>query len=119
MSEEARSEVARSEEAGSDSDLLGDVHDHPFRKVGDDLIHQGFVISVTNAKFEGPDGVIMDRDVVHHPGAVTVVPVLADGTVVMVRQFRSSIEEMLLELPAGKRERGRRAARRDRGTRVA
>jgi len=104
LSEEARSEVARSEEAGSDSDLLGDVHDHPFRKVGDDLIHQGFVISVTNAKFEGPDGVIMDRDVVHHPGAVTVVPVLADGTVVMVRQFRSSIEEMLLELPAGKRD---------------
>ena len=90
-----------SEEARSDSDLLGDVHDHPFRKVGDDLIHQGFVISVTNAKFEGPDGVIMDRDVVHHPGAVTVVPVLADGTA----RYPAVpfVDQEMLPAPAGSR----------------
>lgn len=91
------SEVERSE-------LLGDPLDHPFRKTDERLIHQGFVISVTNATFEGPGGVVMDRDVVHHPGAVTVVPVLPNGEVVLVRQFRSSIEQMLLEIPAGKRD---------------
>lgn len=78
--------------------------DLPFRKISEELIHQGFVISVTNARFEGPGGVVMDRDVVHHPGAVSVVPVHADGTVVLVRQFRSALEEMLLEIPAGKRD---------------
>lgn len=88
----------------SDSDLLGDPTDHPFRKIDERPIYQGFVIGVTNATFEGPGGVVMNRDVVHHPGAVTVVPVLPDGTVVLVRQFRSSVEGMLLELPAGKRD---------------
>ncbi|MFN8051084.1 MAG: NUDIX hydrolase [Acidimicrobiales bacterium] len=78
--------------------------DHPFVKVDERLIHQGYVIGVYNVRFEGPAGEMMDRDVVRHPGAVSVVPVLDDGTVVMVRQFRSPIEEMLLEVPAGKRD---------------
>ncbi len=78
--------------------------DVPFRKVDERLIHQGFVIGVYNTTFEGPGGVLMDRDVVRHPGAVTVVPVLDDGTVVMVRQFRAAMEGLVLELPAGKRD---------------
>lgn len=78
--------------------------EHPFRKVDERLIHEGFVISVFNVTFEGPGGELMDRDVVRHPGAVSVVPVLDDGSVVMVRQFRAPIEGMVLEIPAGKRD---------------
>lgn len=78
--------------------------DHPFRKTGERIIHEGFVITVANATFEGPNGEHMDRDVVHHPGAVSVVPVRDDGTVVLVRQFRTAMERMLLEIPAGKRD---------------
>lgn len=78
--------------------------DHPFRKLAETVIHEGFVITVANATFEGPGGVIMDRDVVHHPGAVSVVPVLDDLTVVLVRQFRAALEETILEIPAGKRD---------------
>ena len=78
--------------------------EHPFRKVDETLIHQGFVIGVYNVEFAGPDGTRMDRDVVRHPGAVTVVPVLDDGTIVMVRQFRAPMEAMVLELPAGRRD---------------
>ena len=85
-------------------DGVGSADAHPFRKVSERLIHQGFVIGVYNARFEGPDGVVMDRDVVRHPGAVSVVPVLDDGTVVMVRQFRAALEETILEIPAGKRD---------------
>jgi ADP-ribose pyrophosphatase len=79
-------------------------HDHPFRKVDERLIHQGHVIGVYSTTFEGPGGVLMDRDVVHHPGAVSVVPVLDDGTVVLVRQFRSALEQNIIEIPAGKRD---------------
>lgn len=75
-----------------------------FRKISEEIIHEGFVITVANATFEGPGGVVMDRDVVHHPGAVSVVPVLEDGTVVLVRQFRAALEETILEIPAGKRD---------------
>ena len=78
--------------------------DHPFTKVDETLIHQGFVIGVYNVEFEGPNGERMDRDVVRHPGAVSVVPVLADNSVVLVRQFRSAFEGNLLEIPAGKRD---------------
>ena len=86
------------------SDPGQDPADHPFRKIAEHVIHEGYVITVTNATFEGPGGVLMDRDVVHHPGAVSVVPVHEDGTVVLVRQFRAPLEEMLLEIPAGKRD---------------
>lgn len=75
-----------------------------FTKTSEDLIHQGFVIGVYNVRFEGPGGVEMDRDVVRHPGAVSVVPVLPDNTVVLVRQFRAALETELLEIPAGKRD---------------
>ncbi len=72
-----------------------DEPDHPFRKIGERTIYEGYVIRVGSAQFEGPGGVEMVRDVVHHPGAVSVVPVKDD---------RSAIEGMLLEIPAGKRD---------------
>lgn len=76
----------------------------PFRQVDERLVHQGHVVSFHEVGFEGPDGERFQRDVVRHPGAVSVVPVLADGRVVMVRQFRAAIGGDLLEVPAGKRD---------------
>ncbi|MEI6025491.1 MAG: NUDIX hydrolase [Betaproteobacteria bacterium] len=49
-----------------------------------------------------PDGSLATREYVVHPGAVAVVPVLDDGRVVMVRQFRYPLGQVLLEFPAGK-----------------
>jgi len=56
------------------------------------------------ATFEGPGGGRFERDVVHHPGAVVVVPMTESGRVIMVRQFRAAIGSDLLEIPAGKRD---------------
>ena len=76
----------------------------PFRKLAEREIYRGHLITVASARFAGPDGQEFDRDIVHHPGAVSCVPVV-DGThVVMVRQFRAAIEDDLLEIPAGKRD---------------
>jgi 8-oxo-dGTP pyrophosphatase MutT (NUDIX family) len=75
-----------------------------FRKVGEQELFRGSLIQVANATFEDPEGRRFERDVVHHPGAVVVVPLTSSGTVVMVRQFRAAIEQELLELPAGKRD---------------
>jgi 8-oxo-dGTP pyrophosphatase MutT (NUDIX family) len=44
------------------------------------------------------------REVVEHPGAVAILPVEADGTLVLVRQFRYAVGKTLLEVPAGTRE---------------
>jgi len=46
------------------------------------------------------------RYVIQHPGAVAILPVLDDGRIVFVRNYRVSIEEELLEIPAGTREPG-------------
>ena len=79
-----------------------------FRKLSERIVFQGTLISVAQATFEGPDGDTFERDIVHHPGAVSVVPVLDDGdggyTVVLVRQYRAAIDRDLLEIPAGKRD---------------
>lgn len=52
------------------------------------------------------DGQSEQREVVVHPGAVVVLPLLADGRVVLIRNRRFSIEQTLWELPAGTREAG-------------
>lgn len=75
-----------------------------FRHLGDEVLHRGHVISLYRSEFESPDGERFEREVVRHPGAVSVVPVRDDGTVVLVRQYRAPIDAMVLEIPAGKRD---------------
>lgn len=75
-----------------------------FRHLGDTVVHEGAVITLCRSEFESPDGERFHRDVVRHPGAVSVVPLLEDGTVVLVRQYRAAIDRLVLEIPAGKRD---------------
>jgi ADP-ribose pyrophosphatase len=53
-----------------------------------------------------PDGQHATREYIRHPGAVAVLPLLDDGRVVLVRQYRYPVGKVLLELPAGKRDPG-------------
>jgi 8-oxo-dGTP pyrophosphatase MutT (NUDIX family) len=76
-----------------------------FRLVTEEERFRGSLISVAEGRFEAPDGTTFQRDIVHHPGAVSVVPVLGDsGEVVLVRQYRAAVDRILLEIPAGKRD---------------
>jgi len=68
------------------------------------VVHEGHIITVAVGTFEAPDGSTFQRDIVRHPGAVSVVPLLDDGRVIMVRQYRSAIDRLLLEIPAGVRD---------------
>jgi ADP-ribose pyrophosphatase len=75
-----------------------------FRKVDEVLLHRGYIFDVVRAEFLSPDGQQFSRDIVRHPGAVTVVPVDSDGRIIMVRQYRPALDQFLLEIPAGKRD---------------
>ena len=76
-----------------------------FRKLTERVVYAGTLITAAQAVFEDPSGGTFERDVVHHPGAVVVVPVLDGGdSVLMVRQYRAAIDADLFELPAGKRD---------------
>ncbi len=77
---------------------MGDFH-----QVGEEAIWAGHVISLAVGSFVDPDGAPFERELVRHPGSVSVVPLLDDGdTVVLVRQYRAAIDRTLLEIPAGK-----------------
>jgi len=78
--------------------------DAGFTKLGEEEVARGFHFTVARALFRTRSGDEFTRDVVHHPGAVAVVPLHADGTVSLVRQFRAALDADLLELPAGLRD---------------
>jgi ADP-ribose pyrophosphatase len=75
-----------------------------FTKLGEVELVRGKVFRVVRSSFRGPDGDEFERQIVHHPGAVAVVPLHDDGTVSLVRQYRVALEDELLELPAGTRD---------------
>lgn len=75
-----------------------------FRKLGEGEVWSGHLIQVVTGTFESPDGQRFERELVHHPGAVVVVPLHDDGHVTLVRQYRAAIDADLLEVPAGKRD---------------
>jgi ADP-ribose pyrophosphatase len=76
-----------------------------FRKLDEREIYRGPLISVAEGTFESPSGERFERDIVHHPGAVSVVPLLpGEREVMLVRQYRAAVDRLLLEIPAGKRD---------------
>jgi len=79
-----------------------------FRHLGDRVVHQGRVWRVAVGRFEAPDGEVFERDVVRSPGAVAALPLLFDAegspSVVLVRQYRPALDELVLEVPAGMRD---------------
>jgi len=75
-----------------------------FSKLGEVELVRAKVFRVVRSTFRGPDGDEFERHIVHHPGAVAVVPLHEDGTVTLVRQYRPALERDLLEVPAGTRD---------------
>jgi len=65
------------------------------------ILHRGRFINFRIDTIEDPHGAVHTREIVEHPGAVCVIPILGRD-VLMVRQFRTPIARVLLELPAGK-----------------
>ena len=76
------------------------------RILSSEIIYQGKAFGVRRDELIEPTGVQTVREVVTHPGSVVVLPVLADGRIVLVRQYRHACRQYLWELVAGRMERG-------------
>jgi len=72
----------------------------------DELLLKTERFSVVRDSFVTSGGVTKSREIVRHPGAVVIVPRLADGSVCLIRNFRLSVRQTLIELPAGTLEPG-------------
>lgn len=74
--------------------------------VSSQTIFEGKIIKVTLDQARLPDGKLASREVVYHPGGVAVLALDDDNTVYLVKQYRYPIQQLLLELPAGKLDHG-------------
>jgi len=75
-------------------------------KVDGELVYQGGFLRVQRDRVALPDGKITAREFILHPGAVVILPLLDDGTVLMERQYRYPLDRVFIEFPAGKIDAG-------------
>ena len=80
------------------------MKDFTVRKVEE--IYSGRVVSVSVETFAFADGQEATREVVHHPGAVAIVPVVNSKEIILLKQFRYCAGRDLWEIPAGTIEPG-------------
>ena len=78
-----------------DSDLIE-------KKLSSEDIFDGALLHVKRDTVKLPNGNEATREWIRHPGASSVIPVLPDGRIVLVRQYRYPIGKVTLEVPAGK-----------------
>ncbi|RHW41180.1 NUDIX hydrolase [Neobacillus notoginsengisoli] len=69
-------------------------------------IFNGKIISVRVDDVELPNGKTSKREIVKHPGAVAVIAVTDDNKIILVEQYRKAMERTMVEIPAGKLEKG-------------
>ena len=74
--------------------------DRPER-IGRKLIHNGAIVDIYQDRMQLPDGSEENFDFIKHKGAAAVIPVMDDGRILMVRQYRNAIDAYTIEIPAG------------------
>jgi ADP-ribose pyrophosphatase len=71
-------------------------------RIDGELAFDGDFLKVQRDRIRLPDGAIGQREFIRHPGAVVILPLLDDGSVLLERQFRYPLGRVFIELPAGK-----------------
>ncbi|WP_100372575.1 NUDIX domain-containing protein [Bacillus sp. FJAT-45037] len=81
--------------------------DHLYEKtLQSSSIYKGRIIDLQVDEVELPNKKTSTREIVKHPGAVAIVPVTKEGKLILVRQFRKALEKTIIEIPAGKLDKG-------------
>ena len=76
------------------------------KRLDGEIKYEGIIVNVRLDRAELENGRVVRREVVEHPGGVGILPVDKAGMCTMVRQFRYPFSRQLLEIPAGKLEKG-------------
>ena len=72
-----------------------------YKKIRQELVYKGHIVDVYKDILELPNGKEVEWDFVKHKGASAVIAVDDDGKIIMVHQYRNSVDRMSLEIPAG------------------
>lgn len=73
----------------------------PYKRVDRTLVKKGAIIDFYQDTIELPDKKLVKWDFIMHKGASAIVPMDADGKILMVRQYRNALDRYTLEIPAG------------------
>lgn len=71
-------------------------------RIEGEVVYAGSFFQVQRDQVRQPDGRMASREFIRHPGAVVVLPLFDDGTVLLERQFRYPVDRIFVEFPAGK-----------------
>lgn len=88
---------------GDDDPRDAALAEHPLTE---DVAWMGRIFNVDRLRVQLPDGRNAIRDVVRHPGAVAVVALTEEGRICLVRQYRTALGRVTVEIPAGKLDPG-------------
>ena len=75
-----------------------------YKRLDRKLVHKGKIIDLYEDTVAIPNGNVAKWDFIGHKGAAAVVPVTADGRILMVHQYRNALDRETLEIPAGGRD---------------
>jgi ADP-ribose pyrophosphatase len=76
------------------------------RILSSEMLFKGRVFSLQRDRVVEPSGVKVTREIIVHPGSVVVLPVFADGRILLIRQYRYAASQYLWELVAGHKNEG-------------
>lgn len=76
------------------------------KTISSERIYEGKILNLRKDKVHVKDNQVSYREIVEHNGGVALAAVTPEGKMVMVRQFRKAAEKAILEVPAGKIEKG-------------
>lgn len=79
---------------------------HGAKILSSQTIYEGKIFGIRRDEVIEPSGVRATREVITHPGSVVVLPVLPDGRILMIRQYRHATRQYLWELVAGRIDAG-------------
>ncbi len=74
--------------------------------LSEEMAYKGKILDVRSLDVELPNGRRSKRDIVRHPGAAAVVALTDSGKIVLVRQYRTALDRVTVEIPAGKLDPG-------------
>ncbi len=72
-----------------------------FKRLDRELVYHGTIVDFYKDTVQVPNGNVVKWDFIGHKGAAAVIPVLDDGKLLMVRQYRNALDRYTVEIPAG------------------
>lgn len=75
-------------------------------KLKEEILYRGRILDLARETHQMPDQREVLFEIIQHPGGAAALPVLADGRIILIRQFRPAAQDFIIEIPAGRLEAG-------------